>query len=148
MSDPIAVRRLALPVVGFDALAAEARGEGRTFVERLADEWASGRNRFDSAGELLLGAFDMTTLVGVGGLNRDPYTTQPDVARLRHLYVRPAWRRRGIGAALVGALITRARDAGFICVRLRTSDERAARLYEKQGLVAIVEPDATHRLTF
>jgi GNAT superfamily N-acetyltransferase len=146
LSDAIAVRHLALPAAGFDALAAEAHNEDCVFVERLAAEWASGRNRFDAAGELLLGTFDGATLTAVGGLNRDPYTAEPGVARLRHLYVRPAWRRHGVGAALVAALIAAARDAGFACVQLRTSRPPAARLYERHGFVATVEPDATHRL--
>ena len=43
---PIAVCRTALPIVGFEALAAEAR---------------DGRNRFAAAGEMLFGAFDDRT---------------------------------------------------------------------------------------
>jgi GNAT superfamily N-acetyltransferase len=141
------LRHLALPSAAFDGLAAEARDEGHGFVDRLADEWTRGTNRFDAPGKLLLGAFEAGALAAIGGLNRDPYTQQPRVARLRHLYVRPAWRRRGIGAALVHALIAVARERDdFACVRLRTHAATAARLYERLGFAAVVEPDATHRL--
>jgi hypothetical protein len=76
---PIAVRPIALPIAGFDALAAEARGQERDFVDRLEREWRDASNRFAGAGEILLGAFDGDRLVGVGGLNQDPYIAAPRI---------------------------------------------------------------------
>ena len=142
---PIAVRPITLPLAGFADLAAEARGQGRDFVDRMDTEWRDGRNRFEAPGEVLFGAFDGDRLVGVGGLNRDPYVAAARIGRLRHLYVLQAWRRRGVGVALVGAVVDAARGR-FDCVRLRTSAPPAARLYEALGFARLDDPTASHIL--
>ena len=141
----IVIRAIALPVAGLGDLAAEARADGRHFVDTLDREWQSGTNRFDAAGEVLFGAFDGDRLVGVGGLNRDPYVAAPGIGRLRHLYVLVAWRRRGVGRALVGAVLEAARGT-FDCVRLRTRAAPAARLYEALGFAPVDDATATHVL--
>src|SRR5687768_15110823 len=78
----------------------ESRGEGFRFLVRLRSEFRDGSNRFDAPGEVLLGGFQGAELVAVGGLNRDPYAPEPRVGRLRHLYVRRAFRGKGVGRAL------------------------------------------------
>jgi GNAT superfamily N-acetyltransferase len=135
----------ALPA-GFDALAAAAGAEGHGFIARLATEWASGHNRFDHPGERLIAVRDGGALAAIGGVNRDPFLADPRVARLRHVYVHPDWRRQGIGALLARELIATARTAGFARLRLRTANPAAARLYEALGFATIAEPDATHGL--
>lgn len=115
-------------------------------VRRLREEWDSGANRFDRPGEILLEARVGSRLVGVCGLNRDPYARQPELGRLRHLYVHPEFRRRGIGRALVSMVIEHARGR-FSRVRLRTQDADADRFYLAIGFRRVVgEPDATHDL--
>ncbi|MBI3514839.1 MAG: GNAT family N-acetyltransferase [Proteobacteria bacterium] len=141
----ITIRPITLPLAGFADLAAEARGQGRDFVDRMDTEWRDGSNRFDAAGEVLFGAFDGERLVGVGGLNRDPYVAAPRIGRLRHLYVLTAWRRGAAGGALVRAVVEAARG-GFDCVRLRTSAPAAVRLYEALGFAPVDDPTATHIL--
>jgi GNAT superfamily N-acetyltransferase len=111
---------------------AENEAQGLSFVKRLADEWASGANRFDRPGEALFAVRDAADIVGVGGLNVDPYTTEPGTGRLRHVYVMAAHRRRGLGAVLVGEIIAAARGH-FHTLRLSTSNPDAARLYERLG---------------
>jgi GNAT superfamily N-acetyltransferase len=91
---------------GFDALRAEARGEGYRFVERLATDWISGTTCFDREGEVLLAAHLNGVLAGVGGLTIEPVV--PDALRMRRFYVRLAYRRRGIGRELAAALLKRA----------------------------------------
>ena len=88
---------------GFDVLRSDARDEGHTNMERLADDWISGANRFSSAGEALFAAFITNELTGVGGITRDPAC--PAALRLRRFYVRPAFRRHGVGRLLAHALI-------------------------------------------
>jgi hypothetical protein len=56
-------------------LIAESEQHGLRFVWRLADEWASGVNRFDRTGERLFVAREGERIVGVGGVNIDPYPT-------------------------------------------------------------------------
>jgi GNAT superfamily N-acetyltransferase len=86
-------------------------------------------------------------LVAVGGLNCDPFAGRPDTGRIRRVYVRHAWRNKGIGRALVTALVDEARKH-FRCVRLRAENTGAARLYESMGFAPIAGPDATHILFF
>lgn len=132
---------------GLDELCAEARAEGYNFIERLASEWESGGNRFDAPGEILCGHVDRRLLVAVGGLNVDPFAGHAEVGRIRRVYVRAAWRGKGIGAALVTALTDEARK-NFACVRLRAENPDAARLYERLGFVPVEDSSATHILNF
>ena len=69
------------------------------------------------------------------------------MGRIRRVYVKSAWRNRGIGRALVSALMNHARRY-FSCVRLRAENALAARLYESMGFSPIESPDATHILIF
>jgi GNAT superfamily N-acetyltransferase len=71
-------------------------------------------------------------VVGVCGLNIDPYTANEGVGRVRHLYVLSAFRRRGVGRGLTAAVIEAARGR-FGQLRLRTANPEAARLYEAIG---------------
>jgi GNAT superfamily N-acetyltransferase len=143
----IPIQKIVLPAPGVELLQSEAQDEGYDFVETLVEEWASGTNRFDAPGEALCGHLDQGLLVAVGGLNCDPFAGRPDMGRIRRVYVRPAWRNRGIGRALVGALVDHARTH-FSCVRLRAENTLAALLYESMGFVPIESPDASHMLLF
>ena len=143
----IPIQKIELPVPGIERLLAEAREEGYDFIETLVEEWASAENRFDAPGEALCGHLEGGLLLAVGGLNLDPFAGRPDIARLRRVYVRPAWRNKGIGRALVTALVDQARTH-FRCVRLRAENADAARLYESMGFSPIQNPDATHILFF
>jgi GNAT superfamily N-acetyltransferase len=58
----------------------------------------------------------------------------PDRAEVKRLYVRPAYRGRGVAAALYGALEGFARDYGYAWLYLDSTDEMIAahRFYESQ----------------
>jgi hypothetical protein len=56
----------------------EASAQGFNFLDRLIEEWTTGTNRFDKPGECLLVATDNGHLVGIGGLNIDPYEPTGD----------------------------------------------------------------------
>jgi GNAT superfamily N-acetyltransferase len=116
----------------FDALVAESESAGYRFVRRLADEWASGANRFDRPGEALFAAWMNGRLIGACGLNVDPYTPAPGVGRVRHLYVLTDCRRSGIGRRLVEQVLGAARGR-FDRLRLSTQNPAAAQLYERLG---------------
>jgi GNAT superfamily N-acetyltransferase len=119
--------------------------EGFHFLKRLIDDWVSGTNRFDRRGEALFIAACEGLVVGICGLNRDPYTGDASVARLRHLYVMPTQRHRGIGRSLVVHTIEFARQH-FRIIRLRTDSPAAASFYERIGFKALLEPDSTHHV--
>lgn len=121
-----------LPADRLGPLVAESEQVGLRFVRRLAEEWVSGRNRFDRPGEAFFAASMDGRLVGVCGLNADPYAAAPGVGRVRHLYVLAAHRHLGIGRRLVAEVIAAARGP-FDTLRLRTENLAAARLYEGMG---------------
>jgi GNAT superfamily N-acetyltransferase len=117
--------------------------EGYRFVARLAAEWVRGV-RYDGPGELLLGGYDGTRLVAVGGLTPDPYSADPAVGRLRRIYVLPEVRRRGVGRAVVRALEAEA-ARWYRELVLRTDTDAAARFYEALGYASRTEGgSATH----
>jgi GNAT superfamily N-acetyltransferase len=125
-------RLLQLPAGHLAPLIDESEQAGLRFVSRLGEEWESGRNRFDRPGEALFGALTDSGLVGVCGLNVDPYAGEPRIGRVRHLYVVMAHRRHGVGRELVGAVVAAARGS-FAALRLSTTNPQAARLYETLG---------------
>ena len=139
------IRRITLPMGEFEALEREARAEGYEFVDRTVRNWLAGRDRFDGPGAFLCGCFDGAVLIAIGGLSRDPYLNDPLVGRLRRIYVRPAWRRHGVGMHMVEYLLAEAKRK-FQVVRLRAENDHAARLYERLGFSPVTDPHATHAL--
>jgi GNAT superfamily N-acetyltransferase len=63
----------------------------------------SGTNRFNKRGEAIFAASAAGALIGVCGLNVDPYASDPRVGRVRHLYVLSGFRQLGVGRQLVEA---------------------------------------------
>lgn len=135
-----------LDIADLQRLRAESLREGFRFMERLCEEWASGANQFDRPGEALFLAVAYGQVVGVCGLNRDPYAHDPGTGRVRRLYVLPAHRRKGVGRALIEAIIAHGRSH-FVLLRART--DAATDFYTACGF----RPDAsdskgTHVLDF
>jgi GNAT superfamily N-acetyltransferase len=87
----------------FDTIRLEARAEGHKFLDRLANDWVSGVIRFDRPGEALLAAYSDEILAAIGGITIDPVVL--DALRMRRFYVRPAFRRDGIGREIALALL-------------------------------------------
>ena len=143
----ITIHPIELPAPGFEQLQAEALQEGFLFIERLWKEWRTGKNRFTAPGERLLGCMDQAALVAIGGLNQDPFDGRRGIGRIRRVYVRPAWRNKGIGQALVHTLVENARTS-FTALHLRTDNPTAARLYERIGFSRSLALNATHVLDF
>lgn len=126
-------------------LANKARCEGFTHIDRLIEHWRNGSNRFDRARETLLAARSGSAIVAVGGLNIDPYQSDPRVGRVRHLYVMPDQRRAGVGRRLVGELLKHARGR-FDTVRVRAAKGDAPLFYDALGFHRVDEPDASHAI--
>jgi GNAT superfamily N-acetyltransferase len=128
-----------------EQLRREASEEGFKFIDRLVTEWRDGSNRFNKAGEILLGVFlSDGEMIAVGGLNRD-FAFPSGVGRLRHVYIRAEFRRQGIASALLDRLERHARSR-FDLIRLRTDTPEAARFYEGRGYQPIGSETATHVL--
>jgi GNAT superfamily N-acetyltransferase len=135
-----------LPPDRLAKLVAESEQAGFRFVRRLVEDWESGANKFAHTGEALFAAVLAGRVIGVCGLNADPYLRDGRVGRVRHLYVATAFRRRGIGRLLVATVVDTARNA-FELLRLRTESEPAGRFYESLGFRRCDgPPDCTHTL--
>ena len=130
---------------GFAALLADCAADGKRIASRFAENWRSGVNRFDKPGELLLCAHLDGRLAGFCGRNIDPYANDPAAGRVRHLYVSSACRLRGIGSALVRAVIDGA-ELHFSLLNTR-APHTAFVFYEALGFQAVAgEETVTHRL--
>ena len=95
-------------------------------LEAVAAQVQLGRMR-------VAGAFDPDGRA-IGGGSHAP---RGDVTELTGIAVIPAWRRRGIGAALAGLLARDARDVGVATVFLSAASEPVARVYERVGFVRV-----------
>jgi GNAT superfamily N-acetyltransferase len=143
----IAIERIdCLPMYWLSALVTEADATGFRGLSRLVGEWQSGGNRFDQPGEALFIATESGRVVGVCGLNRDPYLDDPTVGRIRHLYVAGGHRRNGIGSRLVRDVLGAARGH-FARLRLRTGSPDADAFYRSLGFLPVTgEPACSHQL--
>ena len=127
----------------FDTMRQEACDEGYRFIERLALDWASGAMRFDWDGEVLLAACLDGVLAGIGGLTLD--SAMPSLLRMRRFYVRPAFRRQGVGRKLAVTLLQHARLAGrSVTVNAGTAD--APSFWEAVGFIPDAHHGHTHKL--
>jgi GNAT superfamily N-acetyltransferase len=135
-----------LPLDDLHPMLEESRAQGFGFLDRLVDEYDRGINRFDKPGEGLFGVYSGGEMIAIGGLNHDPYLGQSDVARVRRVYVRSAWRRKGVGKRLVQHIIASAREH-FRLLTLRTMTAEADQFYWAIGFQTGPEiENATHYL--
>lgn len=117
-------------------------------LDRLVNDFRDGRNRFDQPGECLLGVFDDSgNLLGIGGLNQDPYSPGLPVGRLRRFYILPDYRRQGIGRRLANALLLEAKWT-FLTVILRTYTMQGAQFYESLGFIPYDTSTSSHVIRF
>ncbi|MBP1172916.1 GNAT superfamily N-acetyltransferase [Paenibacillus sp. 1182] len=115
--------------------------EGFSYLRRLTEEYKHNINRFDKKGELLIGAYHSEKLIGICGLNQDPFLNDKYVSRLRRVYVSPVYRRHGVGRKLVEYIITHARQYFKILV-LRTLTNEGRAFYHSLGF--IFDPQTEH----
>lgn len=97
-------------------------------LSTLADHYA------EPYGLFLLAWVD-GAVAGCGGFRPLPDVDYPNACEMKRLYVRPAFRRFGLGRLLAQALIDRAVEAGYSTMLLDTLDdmEAARGLYENLG---------------
>lgn len=83
-------------------------------------------------------------VIGVGGLNVDPYIADPTAGRVRHLFVSAQRRRSGVASVLLDRIVD---DAGltFSVLRLRTRNPDAAAFYSARGFAKVEDDEfCTH----
>ncbi|CAM4335864.1 GNAT family N-acetyltransferase [Acinetobacter pragensis] len=119
-------------------LAALANQEGYAFIQRLIEEFQSGKNRFDQTGECLLMAYDGNSLVGCGGLNQQwgDAGVEERIGRVRRFYVHPQYRQHGVGKTLLLELEKLAKPY-YSALCLNTDQKGAAHFYQKHNYVFV-----------
>jgi GNAT superfamily N-acetyltransferase len=119
-------------------LAKQAQKEGLPLIDRLIEEYESGKNRFNQPGEFLLLAYEDDKLIACGGLNQQWNENEIDarIGRVRRFYVLPKYRKHGVGKLLLQHLEKQAR-ANFSALCLSTDTKSAANFYQKQNYVFV-----------
>ncbi|MGU3371455.1 GNAT family N-acetyltransferase [Bacillus mycoides] len=112
----------------------ESTKEGFNFLIKLINEYESKRNTFSKTGECLYGIFRGDTLIGIGGLNQDPYTKDNKIGRLRRFYISKDYRRIGLGKLLLKKLLSRA-EKYFHVVVLHSDTKQGDEFYSANGFV-------------
>ncbi|HZZ68259.1 MAG TPA: GNAT family N-acetyltransferase [Phenylobacterium sp.] len=112
----------------FPALQAEAEREGHRNLTRLAQEWSADPTEFVA----LLAAFYDGRLVGIGGMTREPDSSDEPTLRMRRLYVSPQARRQGMARVIANALLQEAFDQSAL-VTVHAGNAGAAAFWMAMG---------------
>jgi len=90
------------------------------------------------SGGFLLALVD-GAVAGCGGFRNLPEVDYPNACEMKRLYVRPAFRRFGLGRVLAQGLLDAATQAGYSSMLLDTLDdmEAARGLYESLGFESV-----------
>ncbi|MFT0600381.1 GNAT family N-acetyltransferase [Bacillus cereus] len=118
----------------FKYLVQESKEEGFNFLKKLINEYENELNTFNKSGECLYGIFQGEKLIGIGGLNADPYTENNKIGRLRRFYIAKDYRRIGLGKLLLNKLLSHA-EKYFKVVVLHTDTKQGDVFYTANGFV-------------
>lgn len=130
---------------GFSKLKEESMPAGFNMLRRLEENWFNGQNRFDKPGENLLSFYADGLLIGVCGLNQDPYMLSVRAGRLRHLYVGIKCRKMQVGIMLLRTILKGSRR-WFDFIKTN-APQSAFTFYERAGFIPLADVDTvTHRL--
>ena len=134
-----------LLILDLNIIIKQSKEEGFLIGERLVYDYKNGTNTFNNFGEALFGVFNNNgEIVAIGGLNRDPFSNKPYIARVRRFYVINEYRRNGIGSLLLKYIINEAKKYYKILV-LRTNTSQGDNFYTSYGfLKGNIYPSSTH----
>ncbi|MDA2516308.1 GNAT family N-acetyltransferase [Bacillus cereus] len=118
----------------FSHLVQDSEEEGFNFLIRLINEYKNEINTFNKTGECLYGIFRGDMLIGVGGLNEDPYTKDNKIGRLRRFYISKDFRRIGLGNLLLNQLLCHA-EKYFEVIVLHADTKQGDAFYTANGFV-------------
>jgi hypothetical protein len=71
--DDLKIKEIDLNKTEITDLVNESLTEGHRHISRLLEDYKSGRNRFSEEGEALFAAYLKDRIIGICGLNKDPY---------------------------------------------------------------------------
>ena len=129
---------------GFDVICAEAAAEGVRNMAMLAVEFGSKDDPFTDPGALFAAIVD-GDLAGVGGVTPETGLAEPAM-RMRRLYVRPAFRRRGVARALAGAMMQQGFQTAPLLTLNAAASPAAPPFWEAMGFETVDWPRVTHAL--
>nr|WP_128854374.1 GNAT family N-acetyltransferase [Bacillus sp. CDB3] len=115
-------------------LVQESKEEGFNFLTKLVNEYETEINTFNKTGECLYGIFQEEMLIGIGGLNKDPYIEDNKIGRLRRFYISKDYRRKGLGKLLLNRLLSHA-EKYFQVVVLHTDTKKGDMFYTANGFM-------------
>lgn len=119
-----------------DAFSSSAEEEARLGRERLAARLAASA---DLPHDCVLGAFDGGALVGLCGMRVDPRAKVRHRGHVFGMYVPREHCGRGVGGALLDAVVARARASralDALVLTVTATNATARTLYERRGFVA------------
>lgn len=90
-------------------LVQDSKEGGFNFLIKLINEYENKINVFNKTGECLYGIFQGEKLIGIGGLNEDPYTENNKIGRVRRFYIAKEYRRKGLGRLLLVRILSDAK---------------------------------------
>ncbi|MGO1164127.1 GNAT family N-acetyltransferase [Brucella sp. C7-11G] len=137
----VVIRQIVELPAQLDQLQQEAEAEGLDMISMLRDEWRSGANRFDRPGEILaIGTVD-GVIAGIGGTTQD--FMDSSWIRMRRFYVRPAYRRRGVGRQIALFVLNHAMTFDRPIV-LYSANPDAELFWPTIGLIPIERENTNH----
>lgn len=121
--------------------------EGFQFLNRLEEDWINNINRFNGEGEGYFKLQVNNQVVGVGGINNNPFDqAEKRVGRIRRFFILKQWRNRGLGSELLSHIIKEFSSA-YETIQLKTDNRNACLFYEKYGFNIIDnDENVTHEL--
>ncbi|SDN02808.1 Diadenosine tetraphosphate (Ap4A) hydrolase [Paenibacillus sp. yr247] len=126
-------------------LLTESAEEGFRHIHRLINDYIAGINKFNNEGEALFECRVNNRVIGICGLNQDPYFGE-GIGRVRRLYIMKEFRRHGIGRKMTEAVINKAKKH-YRKLLLKTDNPVAGEFYKTLGFEEIMnEEKMTHCL--
>ena len=117
----------------------ESESFGYHYLTKMIDQWKTGQNRFSKSKEQLILYKDGERVVGIGGINEEPYIKESSYGRLRDVYVLKEYRRKRVASQIVEHLIEFGRKH-YKAITLRVPDNaEASPFYESMGFLATQE---------
>lgn len=124
-----------------------SKDEGFNFLSRLVNEWENGKNRFEGEHEKLYKVELNGKIIGIGGINKNPYSEDEKEGRIRRFYIHPNYRKRKIGTRLIRKIIEDYK-LKYQKLTLRTDNEIASKFYESIGFKKVESKNSTHAISF
>ena len=68
--------------------------------------------------------FSREKLIGIGGLNEDPYTENNKIGRVRRFYIAKEYRRKGVGRLLLLRILSDAKNILILlsCIQIQNRE--------------------------